>query len=274
MLGERLKYYARVLPPKAGFELRERLPLPGRRHFQRFLIITPGRAGSQMLVQRCHSHDQMICYGELFSPANINWQTCNRLEMDRRALAIRKRDPLRFLDRHVWHPQPPWIGAVGFKLIYSHLFGWRPILEPLINDDVRILWLDRRNRFEMCLSRFVARRTNLFRLEEGDTTPDDFPITIEAELFERSLKLLEVAHHNIAEMLANTVRLELFYEDLVAKPEKWNRRICQFLEVEDRPLVHTTRKQAEGLLADRVTNFEELKNRFEGTRWEHCLTDA
>jgi LPS sulfotransferase NodH len=277
MLGERLKYYARVLPPKAGFELREHVPALGQRRFHRFLIVSPGRAGSQMLVQRCNSHRQAICYGEVLAPDYINWQTCKRLEMDPRALAIRNRDLVRFLDRHVWHAQPPGIRAVGFKLVYSHLFDRRRAVEPLIRDKrtLRVLWLDRRNKFEMCLSRFVARQTKVWRVEENDTAPDDAPpVTVDADLFARSIKMLEVAHHGIAEILANAHCLEVFYEDLVAEPEAWNRRICEFLEIEDRPLVHTTQKQARGSLAERVTNFEELKSRFEGTRWEHCLTHA
>ena len=76
MIGEQLKHFARVIPPKAGFELRERVALPGNRRFRRFLIVTPGRAGSQMLVQRCNSHQQVTCYGELFATEHINWQTC------------------------------------------------------------------------------------------------------------------------------------------------------------------------------------------------------
>ena len=276
MIGEQLKHFARVIPPKAGFELRERVALPGNRRFRRFLIVTPGRAGSQMLVQRCNSHQQVTCYGELFATEHINWQTCGRLEADRRALATRNRDPLRFLARHVWHAQPAWIRALGFKLTYAQLLHTRAVLEPLIKvqPDLRIIWLERRNKFEMCLSHLISHATNLYRLEIYDEARNLAPVTIDVEALERAIKLLEVAQHNIMQILDGSVCLPLLYEDLVAQPDRSNRTICEFLGVDDRPLTHTSKKQARGSLAERVTNFEELREHCEGTRWEHCLTDA
>jgi hypothetical protein len=174
MIGEQLKHFVRVISPKAGFEFTERVAVPGNRRFRRFLIVTPGRAGSQMLVQRCNSHEQVICYGELF--------------------------------------------ATG--------------------------------------------------------APDQAPVTIDVETLERALKLLEVAQHNITQILDGSVCLPLLYEDLVAYPERSNRIICEFLGVKDQRLTHTSRKQARGSLAERVTNFEQLREHFQKTRWEHCLTDA
>jgi hypothetical protein len=126
----------------------------------------------------------------------------------------------------------------------------------------------------MCLSHLIAHETNLYRLETYDKAPDLAPVTIDVEALERAIKLLEVAQHNIMQILDGSVCLPLLYEQLVAQPEHSNRAICGFLGVDDRPLTHTSRKQARGSLAERVTNFEELREHFEGTRWKHCLTDA
>jgi len=275
LLSERMRYYSLVVPARIGLELRELLPAFGNRHYRRFCIISPGRAGSEMLVQRCNSHAQVRCYGEVLAHNHITWLTSSRPPTDVRALTLRDRNPVRFLERHVWHSYPKSIQAVGLKLLYPHLLKHRAALEPIINGDpdLMILWLDRRNRFEGCLSRLMARRTRVFFVNDARPVPDVAPVTVDPRTCERSLTAVEFTHQLIAELLEGTTCLKLYYEDLVEEAEACNTRICRFLQVEEQPLTHRSRKIAQGALRQRVANFGELKDHFRGSRWEAYFAD-
>lgn len=265
--------YARVQLARSAFAIREIAPLLIARNYRRFCIISPGRSGSQMLVQRCDSHPQVRCYGEVLAPGHITWLTSNRPTMDRWVLTVRDRDQVRFLERHVWHRYPAGIGAVGFKLLYSHLLRQRSPLEAMIrnNPDILVIWLDRRNRLEAYLSRLVARQTKVYFIHNARPVPQVPPVTIDIETCERSLKMLEVAHQTIGDILEGSNCLRLHYEDLVDAPDQSGARMCDFLGVEDQPLAHTARKLAQGSLRERIANYDQLQAHFHGTRWECYL---
>jgi hypothetical protein len=60
----------------------------------------------------------------------------------------------------------------------------------------------------------------------------------------------------------------LYYEDLVANTEKEIQDVQQFLGVESLPLTPYTKKQEKRPLKEIITNYDELKEKFEDTPWQ------
>lgn len=270
--------FRRVVSAAAGrvsFALRERTPEPRDRDYRRFIILCPGRSGSQMLVQRCDSHPQIRCFGELLSAASIYWGRTIWRPGHEQARLSRDRDPARFLNRHLWHRYPKPVAAVGFKLLYPHLLESVELLEPLFSGEAElsILWLERHNRFETFLSTLHAHRTRMFHAYEAHAVPAHAPIEVDPDVCRHALEAMDTRHDAVGAIIARSRVLKLYYEELIARPAQTDSRICTFLNVSDRPLQHSTQQFAKGPLRERVTNLPQLQAHFSGTRWESYFAD-
>jgi hypothetical protein len=270
-----LKSLAKRFVDRAAFEVREWAPPARDGDYQRFVILSPGRTGSGMLVQRCESHPQIRCYGEVLGVRQIGWQTPVRSQASRRALNVREKDVVRFLRHHVWHRYRRGIRAVGFKLLYAHLTHWYGALQPLIaaSPDLKFVWLERRNSLEIYLSHLNARKTRVFAVHESEPLPRTVPVTIDPDHFRKTMHVLDATRDAMARSLRDSQVLKLCYEDLVAQAHRCNGAICEFLGVAVLPLRHNVRKMAQGSLRERVANFDALRDEFRSSRWESCFAE-
>jgi hypothetical protein len=68
-------------------------------------------------------------------------------------------------------------------------------------------------------------------------------------------------------------RLDVSYERLCADYGGESRRMQTFLGVEFEPIQPLTHKQTRSRLRDGIANYDDLKERFRGTPWEHFFDD-
>lgn len=245
------------------------LPLPGTHAgYVRFLIVCDARSGSTMLVERCRSHPNVRCFGELFQRGAIRWDD-GAGARPTRLLDLRLTDPSAFLARHVWRRYPRRTEAVGFKLHFGQLLtapkGLRSHVASV--SGLRVLRLERRNLLAAYLSLIAARQTGIWESPLNGGQPVFPPITLDPGECERFFENRALERSISAALLKAHPALELSYENLVGDPERENARICRFLEVEARPLSHRLEKLARQGLPERIANFDALRRHFAGTRW-------
>ncbi|AHE51809.1 hypothetical protein [Sphingomonas sanxanigenens] len=249
------------LARRAAAYLRRLAIAGGRRDYRRFIILSPGRAGSTLLVERCASHPAICCFTELLHAG--------------RSFADPLRDPMLFLRRYPWRRHPRGIGAVGFKLLYEQFMRHREALRPLVDDrDLHIIWLDRRDRLAHYLSSVALQATGVANVSRDADVPPTMAHAIDPEHCRRFFMGNALMSDIVTESFRGHPMLRILYEDLVADPPGVDASLCAFLGVPPRPLNHNTRKLARGSLAQRVTNREDLLAHFRGTRWEEEIAAA
>lgn len=204
----------------------------GVRPGAKFVIISPARSGSTLLRQILNRHTDICCHGEVFGIHRVLGHSVHASQSldSERALAVRRRDPVKFLDDYVFSSQRP---VVGFKLLYPQLFHFEfvPVLERLLAlPELRVVMLWRRN--------LIARHVSEVRLRFGNKErPHELPV----EKLEVALRPAAVERSCRANLAARACALKLFdghatihldYEKLIADYAMQSQELCRFLGVD------------------------------------------
>jgi LPS sulfotransferase NodH len=225
---------------------------------RRFLILTSGRSGSDLLVSLLDSHPQLMCDGEVL--------------MMRRALPeqlIRSREALAGLRR---------ARAYGFKLTRDNILA-QGVAEPaafvhaLHERGYRIVLLERRDLLQHAISYARAeqagyvhhRRTD--RSEFSATALD--PIAVVAFMY-----VLEEVGNFCRHALSAIPHLKLVYEDDFATPERQQAsadQICDALGLRSAPVHSDLVRVTPGATEQQLSNYEELAELLAGTRYAKYL---
>jgi DNA invertase Pin-like site-specific DNA recombinase len=134
----------------------------------RFMILSGARTGSTVLAQALNSGPDIVCFRELFNLKRneIDYSVDGYDEENAEDLALRERDPVRFLQERIFCRHPDKVGAVGFKFHYVHFWAYPDLWEALTEDtDLRVLHLRRRNLLRMLLSTKIAKSTGVWQVE-------------------------------------------------------------------------------------------------------------
>lgn len=228
----------------------------GTKHYQKFIILGRSRTGSNFLKGLLNSHSDIVCYGELFRGSD---------HMDQN-----KYDALRFLDRNVWYGYLDKYKAVGFKIFYyhSHKGQNQKLWKRLLNDrSIKVIHITRRNMLNTLLSRYKAGVSDHWANTKGNAEKHmKFNIPYEEALkdFQWTKRLeqeyrIKLKDHKI---------LEVVYEDLEKDANKVMNEVQRFLGVDIQKLAPSTYKQRNHSIKDSIENYEELKKRFNGSKWE------
>ena len=133
--------------------------------YSKFIILGAARTGSNMLVQALNSSPELTCFGELFHP-NLDFLGFNVEgydNFDNKDRALRDGDLPAFLRERVYCAHPEATQAVGFKLLYGHVWGFPGLLGALTEDtEIRVLHLKRRNLLRTMLSLKIAETTGVW----------------------------------------------------------------------------------------------------------------
>jgi LPS sulfotransferase NodH len=141
-----------------------------------------------------------------------------------------------------------------------------------------MIYLDRRNDVKHAISRITARRlkdsTGRWNRYDGDDRLE--PFAVDFEDFQTRLDAVEAEKGTIAEYVGRLDRplLHLDYEDLLARPTETFNRVLAYLGLPPAPLQAATRKNTNDDLREVVTNFAELRARYEGTRYEPMFDEV
>jgi len=250
----------------------------GHREYVRFIILSSGRTGSNLLTTSLDSHTRTIAWGELFRSGDmIGWDRwpydgTSPFGQSRRLRHLHASDPESFLESRVYRRLPLSIAAVGFKLFYPHARqGPRENVWPYMTKHtrIRIIHLKRTNRLRRHLSLRQAESTNSWidlEGDGGDRTAE--PIRLDFEDCQREFALQERREREHDGLFAAHPALEVFYEDLDRDFSSEMERLQGFLGLELEELEPITFKQSHRPLSEAIINYSELKRSFRDSPWE------
>jgi LPS sulfotransferase NodH len=243
------------------------LPLPGPA--TKFAVICRGRTGSNLLLTLIRSHPRIFSWGEIVGEGTLQ-QPCLKREILSLGPAAYAR---RCFNRVAFE------SALGVKALYYQLedeYGQRMGVSglPEVMDflksqkDIKIIHLKRKNRLKTFLSIRVAELTSQYMTIEGASEKDgSISISLTPEECEQEFNLIGQWEKFYDAAFQEHERLNLYYDDLVAKRESECNRILDFLNVPRRPLTTPMQKQRKSRLSEAIENFDALKRHFAGTEW-------
>jgi LPS sulfotransferase NodH len=253
----------------SSFHLSERL-MPARAYVEgavsrssgrpRFMILTSGRSGSELLVTLLNSHPQIACDGEL--------------------LLEHHRWPEQFIEGRAARFRRDGKVAYGIKALPAHLLDVQGIEDPgawvrhLADHGWRFIRLSRRNRLHQALSMVRANHTQWhFRRGEAGAFQ---PIEVDPMELMGTLYVIEWVEHQVAAMLQGVEHLTFCYEDdleAAADQSATVAQVCAVLGLEPAPtsteLVRINPRQAR----DMVTNFDEIADELRRNRFAEYASE-
>jgi LPS sulfotransferase NodH len=247
--------------------------LEGHSDYAKFIILGKGRSGSNFLKGLLNSHSQVITFGEIFrDPHAIGWDLppYDRYLQQQSLVSLLNQDPTTFLSKEVFKKYPKHISAVGFKLFYYHAQEVsRQVLWSFLKEkkELKILHLKRRNTLRELLSLRKAFKTNHWTNTTG-TADKSFSISLNYDDCLQEFIYAQQSKEQFDTFFQDHPRIGVVYEDLANDYEREMRRIQDFLEVTYEPVIPSTFKQSNQPLIEAISNYSELKQKFEGTPWE------
>jgi hypothetical protein len=199
----------------------------------KFVIIAPARSGSTLLREMLNRHPAICCHGEVYGVHRVLGHSMHAIQAlePEQALKLRRRDPVAFLDEHVFSSQRP---VVGFKLLYGQLLNldFAPVLHRLIDEpDLHVIHLWRRN--------LVARHVSEARLrmkvaarKPGGAPAEFLEHALRPALVERSCRVNIAARACARRLFDRHPSLQIDYEDYIGAQDSQSTRLCDFLGVD------------------------------------------
>lgn len=256
---------------------------------EKIVILAAPRSGTNYLRSLLNSHPDIRMFGEMF---HSNWEMpqfhkADPLTADEKSALFRSRfdHPEDFLEKYVWLAvNARRVKAIGFKLLYGQGCDsagkkgevWDYLLK---NNEVKIIHLKRRNILKREISLTHAMRSGQWSLKKGNNIFSTMTALclrlckIKAVYFEP--KKCEEFFINNEKMILDYEEyfkgkqvLSIDYEDLIEFFDENISKIMMFIGVDYYPLKSSFLKQNPLPVKLSLKNFKELKNYFEGTRWE------
>lgn len=249
--------------------------LDGHKDYCRFVVVGKGRSGSNFLFGLLNSHSQIFTFGEIFRrPNSIGWDRPGYREylQSRYMISLMQDNPVFFLEKEVFRKFPRNITAVGFKIFYHQAKGdSRESVWNFLKDkkDIKVIHLKRKNILKRLLSMKKAYVTGQWAKRNKDSESHD-NIRISLTYDECLKEFTNIRHNQIKydDFFADHQKIDLLYEDLAHDYENEIRRVQNFLGVEYEILCPSTYKQSSQSLSQEISNYFELKEKFQDTPWE------
>lgn len=254
----RAKYIAKELSRLSVGKIAD-LVLP---EVSRFVILTSGRSGSNLLVSYLDQHPDIRLYGEILGKYYLDQPFVRKMIRERGAIPYFRNMQSRVLTE----------SHVGAKLLYAHIetpYSKRrelpdlpSVLDALVGDNsTKIIHLRRENLLDVVISGTLARQTSSYvNREYGDIKFELKPRRCRT-LFEK----MRAQEARYRALFAEHNYLEITYEQVVDDPEMAIARTFAFLEVEPVPARTTLKKQNRAPRERVLLNYAELKREFEDT---------
>lgn len=199
----------------------------------KFIIVAPARSGSTLLREMLNNHPEICCHGEVYGLHRVLGHSAHgRQQLDGEiALKLRRRDPVRFLDEHVFTSE---CRVVGFKLLYSQMLNldFAPVLQRLMEmPELHVIHLWRRN----LIARHVSEAR--LRLKVASRNPGKAPESfledaLRPTIVEQSCRINLSARACANKLFDQQPTLHLSYEDYVADHAAQSALLCEFLGVD------------------------------------------
>jgi LPS sulfotransferase NodH len=221
-----------------------------------FVIIFPARVGSTLLQTLLDSHPRIEARGEVF---------CSSAGLDADA-------QIAWLEGH-WRGRGAFgpVLARGFKTKWSDIRDRDRFARVIRLRRARVIRMHRRNTIKAAVSLITGesryRATGEWNRRQGQ--PPLTRLRIDAELLAENLRITELHHEEIRDYVEGlgVPTLSIAYEDLVLDQGPVLQKACRFLRVRSRQLASPVKKNTRDDLRKALANFDELRARYEGTRY-------
>lgn len=225
----------------------------------RFVILTTGRTGSELLRQLLDSHPGIVCDGEL--------------------LRVTPRLPYRYVESAAVRAFPSATEAYGWKALGAHLTdclgtGAVRFLERLHEDGYRFVLLERRDYLQQAMSWYRVQ-TEPFHFRKGEDVRF-VPAVVDPQVLLRATAENEEAARSVREMLGGLPRLTLTYEDDLldeADRAKTLDRVCDHLGISRGEMASDLVRVTPRRTRDMLSNWDEVAAAFRGTRWARLVEE-
>lgn len=223
---------------------------------RRFVIVTVGRTGSELLVSLLNSHPRIMCDGEVLE---LRQPFPGQLVL-RRALRARLRGQ-----------------AYGFKLLARHArqhypYNPGPFLRRFHDRGFRLIVLERRDWLAQAMS--VLRAEGRPAHHRGRDGAQFAAQRADPEAILAALVLIEQGVAFVRETLQGVPALGLVYEDDLQDPAAQQRtvdRVCDYLGLDTAPVDSELVRLAPTSVVDQVENFDEVAALLSHTRFAELL---
>jgi LPS sulfotransferase NodH len=248
---------------------------PGNLNYTRFIILGRSRSGSNFLRGLLNSHSQITVYGEIFqNQQSIGWALPG-YRQSRTLMQQFHQEPVRFIETKVFHKFPSQIKAVGFKIFYYHAQdgNWGAVWEYLKDDQsIRVLHIKRRNILKTHLSRVRALQSDHWVNVTGSNEVIQ-PVVLDYEDCLQDFNRTREWEIESDRLFATHPMLEIYYEDLAKDYQAIMYQVEELLGVAHEKLTPETFQQSSQPLSQSISNYADLKVRFQGTAWEEFFTE-
>ena len=217
-----------------------------------FVIVTQGRAGSELLVEMLRSQPGVQCDGELLAQPS-------------RFPGLRVRVAAARSVRHR-------VKVYGWKLVLHQVADPAGLVGGLTKDGWVPIVLSRRNHLEQAVSAFRARVEGQWH--HRGTAPAPEPVTLDPEAVVAQLVISEARESVLAGLAARERSISLVYEDDLAEPsmhEPTVRRVMETFGLPSRPLRSEVLRRPPRPLSEAVANYDAVAALVRHTRFAHYL---
>ena len=219
----------------------------------RFVIVTAGRSGSELLTDLLNSHPAIVCDAEILH--------------ERQAM------PERFVAGRAAKAGLGGAQAYGFKIHCGH-FGYQFIrehpgyLSQMSKSGAHLIWLRREDLLAQAISSTVANHTR-WHWREDDHASFEAPEVDPVEVLMMTY-LFEESDAFLGRLVAGLPHLTLVYErDLLdgTRQQATVHRICAHLGVEEAPTRSDHVRYTPSALPDTVKNWDAVAELIGSTRF-------
>ena len=264
MLIERTGFLVKYAAKRLGAETVGRYADFRGRPLKKFLIISNGRTGSNLLVSFLRQSPNTRMYGEVLGGYFLRQGIVRR--------KIVKDGPGAYLDMML--ARTLFETHVGMKILYLQLgqpYADRKEIpnlgeayEALKRDrSLHIIHLRRQNLLDVALSEALARETNSFVGREYGDVKIELPV----KWWLDNIGRLERWIDKYRKLFRDHPYMEMTYEDLTHDVEGSLEKICGFLELPTFPVEMQMRRQRRKSREAMIANYSALKDAFANTRY-------
>lgn len=228
----------------------------------KYCLFLVARVGSTYLTSLLESHSDVLARGE-----------------ELRDLQAKGADAQLAFARDFY--TPPLLGrhkAVGFNVKLVHTVDPTSFATILVEKQVKIIHLVRRNRVKAVVSRMNGSRlykeTGMWGLYDESKRPDSFAVDLDE--FDELLKHRESVDNEL-EAYVNQLplpTLKIYYEDLLRNEQAFLDSIFEFLEVPAKTVEGQTLKITSDDLSKVLENFAEVRAQYVGTEYEAMFDEV
>ncbi|GAB4279380.1 MAG: hypothetical protein Kow0068_03340 [Marinilabiliales bacterium] len=245
--------------------------------YNKFIIITQQRSGSNFLVSSLNYHSEINMFSEILNKKNIFFGNYEFKNISKHLLSqlikYRNKHPKEFITEYIFKKYPDLIKSCGFKLFVDNLKvdKFKNVIENLlINDEkLKIIRLNRNNKIAQYYSLKKARLSGFWSesssgkkrkttINNSINILGNSNITISEKEFIKYLKQNFENEKTIDSLIKNHETLQISYEDLNNDYNATMDKIQSFLNVRKEFLISNLDKQNKIPLNQILLNYDNL----------------